>query len=69
MKAEGKKDVAERAKAFALDVIRTIDALPRMTAAQVLGKQVRSALAKTYEFFRLCHSAFCLCTMTCVDFS
>jgi four helix bundle protein len=44
MKAEGKNDLAERTKAFALDVIRMIDGLPRTTAAQVLGKQVlRSA--------------------------
>jgi hypothetical protein len=69
MKAKGKNDLVERTKAFALPVIQTIDALPRTTAAQVLGKQVRNVLAKTYEFFRLFPSAFCLCTMTCVGFS
>jgi four helix bundle protein len=44
MKAEGKKDLAERTKAFALDVIEMAGNLPCTTAAQVLGKQVlRSA--------------------------
>jgi four helix bundle protein len=44
MKAKGKNDLADRTKAFALDVIRMTDALPRTTSAQVLGKQVlRSA--------------------------
>ena len=44
MKAEGKNDLADRTKAFALTVIRMTDDLPRTTSAQVLGKQVlRSA--------------------------
>jgi len=44
MKAEGKNDLAERTKAFALDIIEMTGSLPRTTAAQVLGKQIlRSA--------------------------
>ena len=44
MKAEGKNDLADRTKAFALAVIRMSDDLPRTTSAVVLGKQVlRSA--------------------------
>src|SRR5438046_10514039 len=44
MKAEGKNDLADRTKAFALTVIRMTDDLPRTTSAQVLGKQIlRSA--------------------------
>lgn len=44
MKAEGKNDLAERTKTFALQIIRLIDTLPRTTSAQVLGRQVlRSA--------------------------
>ena len=44
MKAEGKNDLAERTKAFALDIIKMTGSLPRTTAAQVLGKQIlRSA--------------------------
>ena len=43
-KAEGKNDLAERTKAFALDIIEMSGSLPRTTAAQVLGKQIlRSA--------------------------
>ena len=44
MKAQGKNDLADRTKAFALTVIQMTDDLPRTTSAQVLGKQVlRSA--------------------------
>ena len=44
MKAKGKNDLAERTKAFALDIIDMTGSLPRTTAAQVLGKQIlRSA--------------------------
>jgi four helix bundle protein len=44
MKAEGKNDLAERTKAFALAVIRMADDLQRTTSSIVLGKQVlRSA--------------------------
>ena len=44
MKAQGKNDLADRAKAFSLDIICMSDALPHRTSAQVLGKQVlRSA--------------------------
>src|SRR6266853_6155138 len=44
MKAEGKNDLAERTKAFALAVIRMTDDLQRTTSSIVLGKQVlRSA--------------------------
>src|SRR5216117_1329205 len=44
MKAEGKNDLAERTKAFALVIIKMTGSLPRTTAAQVLGKQIlRSA--------------------------
>ena len=44
MKAQGKNDLAERTKAFALDIIEMTGNLPRTTAAQVLGKQIlRSA--------------------------
>jgi four helix bundle protein len=44
MKAEGKNDLAERTKTFALDIIEMSGSLPRTTAAQVLGKQIlRSA--------------------------
>jgi four helix bundle protein len=44
MKAEGKNDLAERTKAFALDIIEMTGNLPRTAAAQVLGKQIlRSA--------------------------
>ena len=34
------RDILERTKAFALRVIRLYSALPKMTQAQVLGKQV-----------------------------
>ena len=44
MKAEGKNDLADRTKAFALAVIRMTDDLQRTTSSIVLGKQVlRSA--------------------------
>jgi len=44
MKAEGKNDLAERTKAFALAVIRMTGDLQRTTSSTVLGKQVlRSA--------------------------
>jgi four helix bundle protein len=44
MEAEGKNDLAERTKAFALAVIRMPDDLQRTTSSIVLGKQVlRSA--------------------------
>src|SRR6266705_6679357 len=44
MKAQGKNDLADRTKAFALPVIQMTDDLPRTTSAHVLGKQVlRSA--------------------------
>ena len=44
MEAEGKNDLAERTKAFALAVIRMTDDLQRTTSSIVLGKQVlRSA--------------------------
>jgi four helix bundle protein len=44
MKAEGKNDLAERTKAFALAVIRMTGDLQRTTSSIVLGKQVlRSA--------------------------
>lgn len=39
-KAEGKNDLAQRTKAFALAVIRTTDDLQRTTSSIVLGKQV-----------------------------
>src|SRR5262245_27517812 len=43
-KAAGKNDLAERTKAFAIDIIEMSGSLPRTTAAQVLGKQIlRSA--------------------------
>ena len=40
MKAEGKNDLAERTKAFSLDIIEMSGSLPRTTAAQVLKKQI-----------------------------
>jgi four helix bundle protein len=44
MKAEGKNDLADRTKAFALAVIQMTDDLQRTTSSIVLGKQVlRSA--------------------------
>jgi hypothetical protein len=46
MKGEGKNDLAERTKAFALDVIRMIDGLPGTTAAQVLGTFAIRAAAR-----------------------
>ena len=39
-KAEEPQDLKERTKAFALRIIRLYAALPKMTEAQVLGKQV-----------------------------
>ena len=38
MKAEGRNDLAERTKAFALAVIRMTDDLQRTTSSIVLGK-------------------------------
>ena len=44
MNSERKNDLPDRTKSFALEIIRVMDALPRTTSAQVLGKQVlRSA--------------------------
>ena len=38
--AEGKTDLRERTKTFALRVVRMFSALPKTTEAQVLGKQL-----------------------------
>jgi four helix bundle protein len=44
MNSERKNDLPERTKSFALEIVRVMDALPRTTSAQVLGKQaLRSA--------------------------
>jgi len=36
----GKRDLSDRTKRFALSVIRTFSMLPKTTEAQVLGKQL-----------------------------
>ncbi len=40
MARQGKRDILERTKDFALRIIRLYTSLPRRTEAQVLGKQV-----------------------------
>lgn len=56
MKAQGKNDLADRTKAFALDVIRMTDDLPRTTSAQVLRQTAfafrdfdRSKLSRSFS--------------------
>ena len=43
MNEEGKKDLKERTREFALRVVRLYASLPKTTVAQVLGKQVLRA--------------------------
>ena len=40
MKSKDERDLKERTKAFALQVVRLYSTLPKTTEAQVLGKQV-----------------------------
>jgi four helix bundle protein len=40
MRAERGKDLKERTKAFALEIIRMYSGLPQSTVAQVMGRQV-----------------------------
>jgi len=40
MKAEGRQDLRQRTKLFALRIIKLYSALPKTTEAQVLGKQI-----------------------------
>jgi four helix bundle protein len=43
MKDEGRRDLKERTREFALRIVRCYAALPRTTVAQVLGKQMLRA--------------------------
>ena len=40
MKSEGRQDLRQRTKLFALRIIKLYSALPKTTEAQVLGKQI-----------------------------
>src|ERR687885_544133 len=57
MKGEGRQDLRERTKAFALQIIRLYSVLPKTTEAQVLGKQVLRAGTSVGAHYREAHRA------------
>ncbi|HZH90132.1 MAG TPA: four helix bundle protein [Pyrinomonadaceae bacterium] len=57
MKAEGRQDLRNRTKAFALRVIKLYATLPKSTEAQVLGKQIlRSGTSVGAHYHESCRA-------------